>query len=195
MGETATRERLIEAAHRSFYRHGFQAVGLDRILADVGVTKTTFYKYFASKDELILAVLRQHDAWWRRTLPELLREHAGDDPAAQLRAVFDVLEAAVERDDYRGCIFHTVTVEFPSPTDPAHLAAAENKRGVDRILAALARRAGVATPEAFAEELGLLVEGMLVVHAVDRSVASARVAKRTAALLFARYLQAPVGAG
>lgn len=188
MGETSTRERLIEAGHRIFYRHGFQSVGLDRILADVGVTKTTFYNHFESKDDLILAVLRQHDAWWRRTLPALLREHAGDDPAAQLRAVFEVLEAAMEREDFRGCIFHNVSVEFPSPADPAHRAAAENKRAVDRIIADLARRAGVVAADDFAEELGILVEGMLVVRAVDRDVHAARVAKRTAELLFAKYL-------
>lgn len=102
MTETSTRQRLIEAAHLIFYRHGFQGVGLDRILAEVGVTKTTFYKYFGSKDDLIVEVLRHHDAWWRSTLPALMQEHAGDDPAAQLRALFDVLEATIERDEFRG---------------------------------------------------------------------------------------------
>lgn len=191
MSEPTTRERLIAAAHLAFYRSGFQAVGLDRILSEVGVTKTTFYKYFESKDDLILAVLREHDAWWQRTFAERLREHAGDDPRGQLRAVFDVLEDVISGEDFRGCIFHNVAVEFPLPTDPAHRVAAESKRAIERYLAGLARQAGVSAPEAFAEELGLLVEGMLVVRSVDRGVSPGRAAKRTAALLFDKYLPSP----
>jgi len=56
---TSTRERLVLAAHDLFYAEGFHAVGLDRILAEVGVTKTTFYNHFASKDDLVLEVLVQ----------------------------------------------------------------------------------------------------------------------------------------
>ena len=51
-GRVDTRERLIAAGLDLFYQHGFHATALDRILAEVGTTKTTFYKYFESKDEL-----------------------------------------------------------------------------------------------------------------------------------------------
>src|SRR4030095_10763344 len=53
----STREGLMDAAVVLFYVHGFHAIGLDRILADVGVTKTTFYNHFESRDALIVAVL------------------------------------------------------------------------------------------------------------------------------------------
>lgn len=188
MTETSTRQRLIEAAHQLFYRQGFQGVGLDGILAEVGVTKTTFYKYFDGKDDLIVEVLRHHDVWWQQTLPALLLEHAGDDPAEQLRAILDVLEALTERDDFRGCIFQNVAVEFPLPTDPAHRVAAEAKRAQARLLAGIARRAGVSAPDAFAEELGLLMEGLFALRSVDRSAAAGHAARRTAALLYAKYL-------
>ena len=57
----ATRQRLIEAAGRRFYRDGFRMVGLDQILAEVGISKTAFYKHFESKDDLVLAALADHD--------------------------------------------------------------------------------------------------------------------------------------
>lgn len=189
MPAVATRERLIQVAHLAFYQHGFQAVGLDRILSEVGVTKTTFYKYFAGKDDLIVAVLQHHDAWWLETLPSLLRAHAGDDPQAQLRSLFDVLADTIARDEFRGCIFHNVAVEFPLPTDPAHRAAVANKRAVERFMTDLAGQAGAAEPRALAEELGLLMEGLFVVRAVDRDNQGAfAAARRTAALLFDKYL-------
>src|SRR5262245_66679735 len=96
---SGTRERLLETAKELFYRDGFHAVGLDRILADVGVTKTTFYNHFQSKQALILEVLRVRDQWWRKTFARRLRERAGDDPAAQLRAIFAVLDEFIDADE------------------------------------------------------------------------------------------------
>jgi hypothetical protein len=51
------RERLIGVAMHLFYRHGINAVGLDWILADAGVSKTTFYKHFTGKDDLVVQAL------------------------------------------------------------------------------------------------------------------------------------------
>src|SRR2546423_4329837 len=53
------RERLVAAAIELFYRHGFGAVGVDRVIATAGVTKTTFYKHFESKDELMVAAVQR----------------------------------------------------------------------------------------------------------------------------------------
>jgi AcrR family transcriptional regulator len=64
---TSRRQDLVDTAMQLFYRNGFHAVGLDRILADTGVTKTTFYNHFESKDDLVVAVIQQRDRWWRDT--------------------------------------------------------------------------------------------------------------------------------
>ena len=57
------RDRLVAAAIELFYRHGFGAVGIDRVIAAAGVTKTTFYKHFESKDDLMVAAVRRRDEW------------------------------------------------------------------------------------------------------------------------------------
>jgi AcrR family transcriptional regulator len=80
---TSSRSRILEVAHELFYSDGFHNVGLDRILHEVGVTKTTFYNHFESKDDLVLEVLRMHDRWWRDTFQQLLRKHGGDTPPAR----------------------------------------------------------------------------------------------------------------
>ena len=74
MASADTRARLVRTAHELFYRQGFLSVGLDRILHDVGVTKTTFYNHFQSKDDLIVAVLEHHDQWWQKTFCDMLRK-------------------------------------------------------------------------------------------------------------------------
>ena len=85
--QVSTRDRLIDAAAMLFYEHGFHAIGLDRILEEVGVTKTTFYNHFASKDDLIVAVLVDRDQRDMRALDEALRARGGD-ARSRILAVF-----------------------------------------------------------------------------------------------------------
>src|SRR6476661_6806386 len=102
---TPTRQRLIDAGSKRFYRDGFRNVGIDQILSDVGISKTAFYKHFASKEDLMLAVLEDHNRWMQDTFRQKMRELGGECPAGQLRALMDVVEQIVESEGYRGCIF------------------------------------------------------------------------------------------
>jgi AcrR family transcriptional regulator len=114
------RDRLIDKAIDLFYRHGFNAIGLDRIIDEVGVTKTTFYKYFHSKDDLMVAAVRKRDEWEMKAWLRAVREGAGDDPRAQLLAFFDVMDVWFNAPDFRGCMFINTAAEFPNPHDPIH---------------------------------------------------------------------------
>jgi len=51
------RERILLTAYDLFARNGIRAVGVDRIVAESGVAKTTLYRHFASKDDLVVAAL------------------------------------------------------------------------------------------------------------------------------------------
>ena len=82
------RARLVHVAIELFYSHGFQAVGVDQILATAGVTKTTFYKHFESKDDLLVAAIGQRDQWEMQAWTAAVQKLAGDDPKAQLLAFF-----------------------------------------------------------------------------------------------------------
>src|SRR6478735_8682028 len=86
------RERLVAAAVELFYRHGFGAVGIDRVIATAGVTKTTFYKHFEGKDDLMVAAVERRDEWEAQAWGRAIRERAGDDPAGQLLALMDVID-------------------------------------------------------------------------------------------------------
>lgn len=185
-----TRERLISVAHDLFYRDGFHSTGLDRILAEVGVTKTTFYNHFPSKDDLMIEVLRQHDRWWRETFAGMLHRHGGDSPRGQLLAVFDALDELFGDESYNGCIFINVAVEFPMPFDPAHQAAAAHKLAMEALLRDLAARAGAADPAALAQEISLLMEGAYVTQQVIRQPTITDVARRIGRMLIERQLPA-----
>ena len=123
-----TRQRLVESAGQRFYRDGFRNVGLDQILDDVGISRTAFYKHFESKDDLMLEVLEALNRWIQDVFRVMVRDRGGRSAAGQLRALFDVVEGVIAADGFHGCIFVNAAMEFPLPHEPAHEAAARNKR-------------------------------------------------------------------
>lgn len=182
------RERIIHTAHDLFYRVGFHGAGLDAILAEVGVTKTTFYNHFESKDDLVREVLNWHDRWWQDTFKEMLRKHGGDSPRDQILAVPDALHELFERDDYNGCFFVNVAVQFPLPHDPAHEAAAAHKRAMEKIIRELAGYAGAADAAGFSEEMSLVLEGAYVTRQVTGNPSTPEIARRIVGMLVDKHL-------
>lgn len=182
---TSTRQRLIEAAGRRFYRDGFRMVGLDQILAEVGISKTAFYKHFESKDDLVLAALAEHDREMQETFRQLVRERGGPTARGQLAVLMDVVEHFVESEDFQGCVFVNVAMEFPLPHEPAHIAAANSKRAVEEMVHELAAEAGAADPRALAKELCLIMEGAYVTRHVTGDRETVAIARRLADLAIA----------
>lgn len=183
--KTPTRQRLIEASVRRFYRDGFRSVGIDQILADVGISKTAFYKHFESKEDLMLAALENHNRWLQETFQTLARQLGGPTPLGQLHALLDVVEHLVESDDYQGCIFVNVAMEFPLPHEPAHIAAAQSKQAIEDFVFSLAIQAGAAEPRSLARELCLVMEGAYVTRHVTGNKQTVDIARRIAGLVVA----------
>src|SRR3982750_95118 len=138
------RERLVAAAVDLFYRNGFGAVGVDRVIAAAGVTKTTFYKHFDGKDDLMVAAVRRRDEWESLAWDRAVRKLAGDDPARRLLAMLDVMDLWFNDPDFRGCMFMNTAAEFPNPHDPVHQAAAAHRRRTRDQWRDLAKSAGAA---------------------------------------------------
>lgn len=184
------RDRLIAAGLDLFYQHGFHAVGLDRILEQVGTTKTTFYNHFESKDELALACIETRDRGWRVRFPKLLRERAGADPVDQLYEVFGLWRDWFTNLHFRGCIFIHACSEFPSPNDPCHIAARNNVIALRDTIAELAEEAGIADPENFAAMYSLIMQGAIVTEVIHRDNEAASTASRIARVLIRDALPA-----
>jgi AcrR family transcriptional regulator len=180
-----TRQRLIEAALRRFYRDGFRNVGVDQVFADVGISKTAFYKHFECKDDLMLAALEMQNGWIQETFRTMIRERGGPTALGQLHAVLDVVEFVIESDDYQGCIFVNASMEFPLPHEPAHVAASQNKQAIENIVLALAKDAGADDPHALSQELCLIMEGAYVTRQVTGNKDTVNIARRVARLAIA----------
>lgn len=185
---TPTRQRLVSAAVRRFYRDGFRNVGIDQVLADVGISKTAFYKHFESKEDLMLAALEAQNRWLQGTFRQMVQERGGPSAHGQLRSLFDVVEQIIESDEFHGCIFVNVSMEFPLMHEPAHQAAARSKEAIETIVYDLAVKAGVPAPRALAQELCLIMEGAYVTRHVTGNPETLAIARRLADRVLAGHL-------
>lgn len=176
------REQLVDRAAEIFYRNGFKACGIDKVLRDAGVAKMTLYHHFRSKDELILAALRHRDERFRNWLVRTV-EASTRDPRQRLLAVFDALAEWIAGDDFHGCMFINAAAEFGDLSNPIHSTAAEHKRLVRNYLESLAGQAGAAKPRELACQISLLVEGAVVMAHVSGDADAAKSAQAAAVLL------------
>lgn len=155
------RERLLDTAASLFYREGIRAVGVDLVVERSGVAKTSLYRHFRSKDELVAAVLERDDlnywAWWGR-----IAQRHPEDPGAELTAQLQWIAQYIGRPEFRGCAFLNAATEFPAPEHPARLVALRHKQELRRRLVALTRRLGVGSADELADQLVLLIDGAYI---------------------------------
>lgn len=176
------RAELIRKALLLFYRNGFHASGMDLVAKETGVSKTSIYKHFRTKDELILAVLRLRDENFRNWLFRRMEELA-DTPREQLLAMFDALEEWFLQDGFKGCLFIKASAEFQDPDDAINMQAYAHKRMLVDHFETLAAQAKAKDPHALAQQLLLLKEGAIVIAAMSHDESAARQAKAVATQL------------
>ncbi|GII67097.1 TetR family transcriptional regulator [Sphaerisporangium krabiense] len=155
-----TRATILEAATRVLYERGLDGIGVAELCARIGVSKETLYRHFGTKDGLVEAMLRARSErvthWLARAAAA-----AGDDPRAQLAAVFDALQEWYDDPVFRGCAMLNAAAQH-------HVEAvrAITTRHLDRYLelfTGIAERAGASHPHLLGRQLLMLVEGATVV--------------------------------
>lgn len=153
------RQRVLVTAHRLFYWDGIRATGIDRVIAESGVTKVTFYRHFPSKQALVLAYLDHRHALWMAWFRDALQRHAGGLPAGA-EALAGALGEWFGDDGFRGCAFINAAVELGGSVDAVLAVVRQHKQDlVDTLAQALP-----AGPQAGAqaEALALAIDGAIV---------------------------------
>jgi AcrR family transcriptional regulator len=176
------RERILETASGLFYREGVRAVGVDLVVAAAGVAKTSLYRHFRTKDDLIAAFLKREDEDFWRTWDEVAGAHR-DDPAGELQAHMDWIGERVGRPNYRGCPQLNVAAEFPQAEHPARQVATAHKLELRRRLFDIAERLGVARAEILAGQLAVLVNGAFVSSPILSAVEAKDLLRQAASAL------------
>jgi AcrR family transcriptional regulator len=177
------RERILTAAYELFSRRGIRAVGTDEVIERADVARATLYRHFATKNDLVLAVLERREQLWTHGLIEAQSEFRGNNPEERLLAIFDVLHDWFQnRDGFEGCSFINVLLEL-GPDHPAGQASIVHIDNVRDIVRQRAVAAGLHDVEDFAWSWHILMKGAIILAAVGDPDAAHRAQKMARALI------------
>ena len=158
---SALREKILTTASKLFYRNGVHAVGVDLVVKESGIAKTSLYRHFGNKDSLVAAFLEEEDAdFWSQW--DGIAERYQDDPAGELDAYLKWMETRLKRPGYRGCPQLNVAAELPDPRHPARRVARAHEDRVRERFALLAKRLGLRKSREVGEQLAMIFDGAFI---------------------------------
>ena len=155
--EIAPKDKVFNVAARMFYQHGYRAIGVDTLAAESGIGKMTLYRHYPTKDDLIVAYLKDsNDLFWKN-----FEQITKDAPTARgkILSFFEGLQDYVQSPSCYGCPFLNVATEYPETDYPGHQVAIEHKQSVRTRFRQLATEAGAKKPDVLADQLLLLMDG------------------------------------
>ena len=180
----APRERILKTASDLFYRFSVHSVGIDRIIAESGVAKMTFYKHFPSKANLVATYLRHKSAVWFQML-DTATGQPGLSPSERILAIFDALEGPFRSPAFRGCPFVKGLAEFGPDADAPDVQATITAyfEGLHDLVASLVEPLGLNKPEKTVLQILSLIQGSIVLAQSTRDPLLAEANRDAARLL------------
>ena len=182
--DESARGRLLSAATRLFCKNGINATGIDAIIAEAGTAKTTLYKLFGSKTNLVHAVLESEGKQWREWFIGAI-EAGGGDARTKLSRIFPALKSWFGEERFYGCPFINAVAEHDKDQKQFRNIALRHKKVVLAHIERLAGEMGAAEPAVLAHQLALLIDGAIVAAMVSRNPAVADTAGLAAGALLA----------
>lgn len=181
--DESARDRLLNAATQLFCKNGINATGIDAIIHEAGTAKTTLYKLFGSKTNLVHAVLESEGKAWREWFIGAIEE-GGGDAQSKLSRIFPALKRWFGEERFYGCPFINAVAEHDKDAKQFRAIALRHKKVVLSHIEKLADEMGAADPRGFAHQLALLIDGAIVAAMVSREPGVADTAGLAAGNLF-----------
>ncbi|MFF0153585.1 TetR/AcrR family transcriptional regulator [Micromonospora sp. NPDC005203] len=153
------RLRLLRTATRIFYAEGIHSVGVDRIIAEAKVTRATFYRHFPSKDDLILAYLREVHQLERSMVEGTLA--ANRSPVDPLLAIANSIAQNIRSPGFRGCAFLNAAAEYPNTSHPVHQELMAHRQWFLDTITTLMRQVHEGTADPAARHFVMLRDGAM----------------------------------
>lgn len=181
------RAHLVEVAHELFNRHGFHQTGIDTIMRESGVSKTTLYKHFPTKDDLALEVLKLRSerilGGIGGRLNSFLAARPDATPAERVGVILDVIEEWITGTAFFGCNFVRAAAEYGDSDCAIREQARRHKQELQHLIAEQLADLSVERRERLAAEILLVIEGAIAVAQVGFALAPVVDARRLIDLL------------
>jgi AcrR family transcriptional regulator len=151
------RERILDTAAALFYLEGIRAVSADRIIAETGTTKVTFYRHFRTKEDLVVAYLQAQSARARAAAAGL-----SADPCTGLLQLAEIMGAETCVPGFRGCPFINAAAEYPDAGSPVRAVVRDHREWLHAEVSGRLAQLGAADPDRVADQLLMLRDGAMV---------------------------------
>jgi AcrR family transcriptional regulator len=181
--DESARGRLLSAATHLFCKNGINATGIDAIINEAGTAKTTLYKLFGSKNNLVHAVLETEGKQWREWFIGAI-EAGGGSPQEKLTRIFPALKDWFRQERFYGCPFINAVGEHDKDQKQLRAIAMRHKKVVLAYIEKLASEMGATDPAVLSHQLALLMDGAIVAAMVTRDPTVADTAGLAAGSLF-----------
>ena len=176
------KDKILTVAIDLFHTRGINSTGVDTVVAVAGTTKMTLYKYFGSKEELILEVLRKGNHDFQTWLEENLSINS-KKPSDKIQHLFDYIEKWVTSPEFIGVGFIKASAEFPNEENPIHQLSSQQSREFRQFIGKLAKDANIKDADGLALQLSLLFEGAVQAEQMKRGSGAIKYAKKAAKIL------------
>jgi AcrR family transcriptional regulator len=179
---SALKDKILAVSTDLFHSRGINSTGVDTIVAVAGTTKMTLYKYFHTKEGLILEVLNKTQSDFQAWLDEKLINNS-KKPSEKIQHLFDYIEEWITSPDFLGIGFIKASAEFPNEENPIHKLSSEQSQAFKQYISQLAKEANIKDAEGLALQLSLLFEGAVQAEQMKRGSGAIKYAKKAAKLL------------
>jgi AcrR family transcriptional regulator len=174
---SALRDKILNTATDLFQTRGINSTGVDTIVAVAGTTKMTLYKYFHTKEGLILEVLNKSQQDFQSWLDNKLNSKP---PGDKIKQLFDFIEEWITSPSFLGMGFIKASAEFPNEENPIHQLSSKQSREFRQYISKLASEAHIKDADGLALQLSLLFEGAVQAEQMKRGSGAIKYAKKAA---------------
>lgn len=185
MRESEVRKKIIDTAARLFHGQGYNATGINQIIAEAKVAKRSLYQHFESKTDLLIAYLDQFQDNWYATIHVYLADM--ENPNERVLALFDFRIFYQEKHLFPGCPFSKINAEVGFDQERINLRVQQGKNVFKEFILNLVKDAvhkEMLNDQEFADMIFLIIEGALISTSIYKSTDDLKNGK----LLVAKFL-------
>lgn len=145
-------EQILKTAERLFVEGGFHATGINKVLKESGVATMTLYRYFPSKNDLVLGVLKYREEKYFYYLRSLMKENS-------VQSVVDVHCQWITDQHAMGCLFFRALEEYVVFEEKIVQFVKDHKQKVVSYIQSVAQEEDLNKPQLVATKISLVLEG------------------------------------
>jgi AcrR family transcriptional regulator len=179
---SSLKDKILDVSTDLFQTRGINSTGVDTIVAVAGTTKMTLYKYYRSKEDLVLEVLKKSQSDFQDWLDAKLNANS-KKPSDKIQQLFDFIEEWITSPSFLGVAFIKASAEFPNEENPIHQLSSKQSREFRQYINQLASEANIKDAEGLALQLSLLFEGAVQAEQMKRGSGAIKYAKKAAKIL------------